>query len=323
MTKTEQTTIKKKQSKTIDKATKQVNKSTELKKEHEKSIKLTQIQNKKQGKTGEVRCSKLPQRFSKGDKKWPTTPGFKNINCCSSARGIFKGLSPMLLGPLTYEYESEGTFKITNLENMWQFSKVFPGEEDEKTGQPNTDFFKRRKEGWKDKKPHRHVKKGVKPLYAWWKGEKLSYFEARKNIYCKYYAMKIVETEAYKKLVEMLKDGYNIQILGYDGYDYLKEGKTLKDCFSDPRPFGHELVLCCLLTGHLVWEDDYDENNTKGVIEPVEQEEEEDSEEEDSEEENIEEVYEKPTRASKKVALDSLHKTFEGIKQKPRDYNKS
>jgi hypothetical protein len=108
------------------------------------------------------------------------------------------------------------------------------------------------------------------PLYSYWKGKKLSYLEARREIYCPAYAQCVVKTKAYKKLEELLDDGVNVQvefseniihndcdqILGYDGYDYISEGKTLKDCFYDTkRPFGHELVLACLLNGERVWEE--------------------------------------------------------------------
>jgi hypothetical protein len=49
-------------------------------------------------------------------------------------------------------------------------------------------------------------------------------------------------------LNQMLNDGTNLQIVGYDGY---REGveQSLWDHFNDTsRPFGHELVLYTLLT---------------------------------------------------------------------------
>ena len=58
------------------------------------------------------------------------------------------------------------------------------------------------------------------PLFSYWKGKKLSYLEARKEIYCPEYSKAVIQTEAYKQLNKLLDDGYNIQIVGYDGYDY-------------------------------------------------------------------------------------------------------
>lgn len=74
-------------------------------------------------------------------------------------------------------------------------------------------------------------------------------------MYCPAYAAGVVKTKAYKELLSLLDQGYNLQILGYDGYDYQTEGKTLEACLNDTtRPFGHELVLVCLLTNQRVWE---------------------------------------------------------------------
>ncbi|EFC48496.1 predicted protein [Naegleria gruberi] len=255
-TKKKQTIKQKKKNEVIEITEQDLEK--QAKKQHDQSVKKQQELNKKRNSKGDVRCDKLPGRFSKGNKKWPIVTGYKNVNCCSGASGIFKELSPMKLGPYEYEHGSEKC-TITNLENLWQFSKVFPGEEEQvrnDNGQltkvPNSEFFERRTKGWKDEKAHRHVKR-EKPLYSWWKGEKFNYMQARRKIYCPLYAEKVVETEAYKKLEEMVNSGMNIQILGFDGYNY--DGKTLKECFEDTsKPFGHELVLCCLLKNQRVWE---------------------------------------------------------------------
>jgi hypothetical protein len=156
---------------------------------------------------------------------WPNKEGYLNINVCSGAKGIFAQLSPMRCGPISYEdSHTNGKVSVTNVENLWQFSKVWTGELDKK-GEPTEEFFDRREKGWKDPKGRRWVKKGDGinpnvPLCSYWNGKKLDYIDARKAIYCPEYANSVVKTEAYKKLEEMLEEGYNIQILGFDGYDY-------------------------------------------------------------------------------------------------------
>jgi hypothetical protein len=173
----------------------------------------------------------------------------------------------MKLGPITYDLSDDnngetGQVKIKNLENCWQFSKVWTGEEDEDTEKPTKEFWTRRKEGWEDVKAHRWVKKGNDsngnrniPLYSYWKGQKLSYMQARGAIYCPLYAELVQKTDAYKKLKKLVDEGCNVQILGFDGYDFDGEGMTLADCYRDTsRPFGHEHVLCGLLKGEHVWE---------------------------------------------------------------------
>ena len=116
---------------------------------------------------GQIRCGKLNHT--------PDLEGYIVVNCCSTSKDqLYKQLSPMLLGP--YEYEMDATdypldeknkpskkVVIHNLENFWQFSKVWEGEEEsfynEKTKtnelRPNRLFFERRAEGWNDKKAHR------------------------------------------------------------------------------------------------------------------------------------------------------------------------
>ncbi|KAL9656933.1 hypothetical protein ABK040_007024 [Willaertia magna] len=220
---------------------------------------------------GQIRCGKLNHNTE--------LEGFTVINCCSTSNDkLYKQLSPMLLGPYEYEMNIDNDYpleeikllkknknykpeiiSIQNLENYWQFSKVWKEEEELNPEinemRPNKTFFNRRLEGWKDKKAHRWVKKGEVPLYAWWHGRKLDYMQARREIYCPLYAEKVVHTEGFKKLQNLLKRGDNLLILGYDGYDYHAEGMTLNDCFNDvSRPFGHELVLCGLLTGDYVWQ---------------------------------------------------------------------
>ena len=54
-----------------------------------------------------------------------------------------------------------------------------------------------------------------------------------------------VQTE-FKKLKKALRNGFNLNIVGYDGYHV---DKSLWECYNDvSRPFGHELVLYTLLT---------------------------------------------------------------------------
>jgi hypothetical protein len=200
-------------------------KATQLKqalKDHEVTVKAAQKENKKDKIPGKIRANKLPHRLDKSikDKSWPKADGYKNIGVCSGSPGIFKELSPMKLGPI--KHDEAGLPAAKNLENLWQYSKVFSGDVDAK-GNILPSWFARRKQGFSDPKPHRRAKKlspGEKTLYSYWKGEKLDYMEARRKIYCPLYAEYVVKTAAWTKLKEIMNDGYNIQILGYDGYDY-------------------------------------------------------------------------------------------------------
>jgi len=130
-------------------------------------------------------------------------------------------------------------------------SKVFPGDEDAETKLPTREWFERRKQGWTDEKPHRHVQKGVKPLYSFYKGQKLNYVESRKTLYCPMYENLVRKTKPYQALEKLVSEGTNIQILGYDGY---KLENTFQEYIDCPNViFGHELVLCAMLSGQKVW----------------------------------------------------------------------
>ena len=195
-----------------------------------------------------VRCNRLPYRFGTGEKKWPVIHGFRNINVCSSGQGVWKQLSPMKLGPILFdEHYPDGSVvekTATNLENLWQSAKVWPGEEDEKTGYPTPEWYTRRDKICHDVKGHRHIKKEA-PLYSWWQGQRLNYDEARRTIYIPLYMKLVQKTLAWQKLKTMVDSGEKVQILGYDGRDYEDLEAELEDL---TKPFGHELVLCGMLT---------------------------------------------------------------------------
>jgi len=242
----------------------------ERSKKHKKSIEKARIQNKKLKKRGQIRCNKLPYRFSKvKEKTWPNVDGFKNINVCSGSTQIYKNLSPMKLGPIIFKVvDFDGNIKkikAKNIENLWQASKVWKSDIDDKTKEPKEEWYETRNKYYKDEKAHRHIKKSSGkniniPLYSLWVNQKtkevqkLLYLQARGEIYCPIYEKCVKKTKAFKDLNKLIENGYNIQILGYDGYDYEANNITLKECFDDDsRPFGHELALTAILKNEKFW----------------------------------------------------------------------
>lgn len=226
---------------------------------------------KKSRARGLVRVGKHPGRFS--GQGWPELVGFTRINVTSGSKGIWKQLSPFHLGPIEvskygWNHATDPGEKVrqvempliaTNVENVWQASKVWTGEENAIDKIPIKEFFTRRSAVWTDPKAHRHIKKGKGPnknvpLYSLWGTQKLSYVEARKKIYCPIYSDLVKKTEAYKELERRVSQGENLLLIEYDGYDEVQEKKSLSECLNDAsRPFGHGLVLKCLLTGEEPW----------------------------------------------------------------------
>lgn len=217
--------------------------------------------NREAGVKGNVICSKL--RMMKDpdhiDGYRKVFPNFKHGNR-KDGFGCAR-LSPKSLGPV--KHGQPCLPDALNLENFHQGSKCFESELD-KNGRPLKKFYVTQIEMFKDPVPHRHKEvakdiKGNRNICSFWvwrlkNGEEkhLSYVDSR-QFYCNFYERLVKKEAEYKKLVKMMDDGINIQIIGYDAYDVdAVPGKTfaqkLDRCYKDgTRPFGHELVLFSML----------------------------------------------------------------------------
>jgi len=149
----------------------------------------------------------------------------------------------MLLGPV----EKDGV-ECKLMENLWQFSKVFPSEVDAKTGDPLPKFFERRKVMFAASKGKRHKMKGQKPAYSYWQGHRWSYLEARRELYLPVYVEYVQKTDGWRQLLTLHKRGVNLLILGYDGRAYTDLDAEFA---NGAASFGHELILCAMLQGKI------------------------------------------------------------------------
>jgi hypothetical protein len=164
------------------------------------------------------------------------------------------GLSPFFVGPVNL-YNSN---KAKNLENAWQYCKVYKEHVDE-NNDPTEEYFKWAKQGWENDKPMRFpMGRGAKPQYSLWDGKKLDYIDARKQIYAPLYAEAVVKTKAFKRLESIYNDPNRNQciwLFDFDGYSYVQENITLYDTLhDDTRPMGHAFVLASLLMNQKNWE---------------------------------------------------------------------
>jgi hypothetical protein len=180
----------------------------------------------------------------------PRTKMSGYINTTSRSNCWSVGLSPFYLGPVDL-YDGH---IARNVENAWQYSKVYAQHADEKG--PTIDYWTWAQYGWARERADRYpMGKGVKPLYSWWDGQKFPYVEARKKIYAPLYAKAVEKSDAYKQLAEIYKDKKEIWLWDFDGYDYHKEGMTLKDVLNcESKKMGHAFVLAMLLQNERVWE---------------------------------------------------------------------
>ncbi len=163
----------------------------------------------------------------------------------TSKSGQWAGLSPFNLGPC----QLYGGFEALNMENAWQFAKVYASQVDA-NGDPTDDYWTWAQQGWRDAKPHRYpMGKGAKPLYSLWGTEKLGYIEARRRIYAPLYIVAVQQTQSFQDLLSLINGGENVTLRDYDGYDHQDKGMSLTDVLNDPkRKMGHAFVLKALLT---------------------------------------------------------------------------
>lgn len=166
------------------------------------------------------------------------------INTTSRSRDWGKAFSPFLLGPV----DLYGDYVAQNVENAWQYSKVYP-EHIDVYGNPTEQYFQWAEAGWQSTKAERYpMGKGRKPKYSYWDGESYTYVEARKKIYIPTYSKAVAHTEAFQRLAE-LGAKQEVWLWDFDGYDHEKLGMTLNEVADHgTKKCGHAFVLKMMLT---------------------------------------------------------------------------
>lgn len=165
----------------------------------------------------------------------------------SKANNWMRGLSPFILGPCPLY----GDFISKNMENAWQFSKVYPEFID---GEKIKDeYFEWARKGWEDSTAHRYpMGKGKIPNFSYWDGQKLGYVAARKKIYIPLYANAVKDTEAFKYLKATyetcIKDNRDLYLVDFDAYRHKQMGMTYTDVANcSTKKMGHAFVLAMML----------------------------------------------------------------------------
>jgi hypothetical protein len=178
-------------------------------------------------------------------KRWRELPGFRNVSVCQGAKK-WKALAPRFLGPLVFD-----GVPAVNLANVWTYSQVTA--QDLRNGAIKPEWFEHRR--WGFGQPDKKRSAQQTPLFWLWEGgAQLDLVQARKA-YCALYARLVQAKDEYRELHLLVQQGYNLQLFGYDAWDFTEQGKTLLQAIEDPTArFGHELVLYGLLTGQRVWD---------------------------------------------------------------------
>ena len=215
---------------------------------HEQEIQEVAAVHRSKGKKGEVILYKM-RMF----KTPPYRSGFLNVlpNYLDKhpKEGLgLPALSPKSIGPI--EHGQPGLPQSLNLENFHQGNKVFPCEMEGDIILPA--FYATRLAMYQDPIPHRHkeVAKGKNvPVCSVWirkdgSEQRVSYVESR-QFYCTFYERHVSLLPEYALLRQRIAEGTNLQLCGYDAY---QPTQSIEACYLDAtKPFGHELVLYCML----------------------------------------------------------------------------
>jgi len=167
----------------------------------------------------------------------------------SKSKNWSVGLSPFKLGPC----ELYDGYVAKNMENAWQFSKVYPEHYSEEDGIVLDSYWTWAENGWNDNYAHRYpMEKGAIPKFSYWDGECLSYVEARKKIYIPVYYRAVKDTEAFKTLKaqydESEAEGKDLYLVDFDAYRHKQLGMTYKEVINcESRKMGHAFVLAMML----------------------------------------------------------------------------
>jgi len=169
------------------------------------------------------------------------------INTTSRSTDWGRGLSPFLNGPCPLP-EGAPCKEAKNIENAWQYAKVYPEHVDEDEN-PTEEYFKWARMGFLTQRGVRYpMGKGKHSLYSWWNGKKHGCIEARKNIYIPIYQSAIEKTEAYEMLKAFYSEKESIVLWDFDGYDHDKFGVSIDEVINDSnRIMGHAFVLKMML----------------------------------------------------------------------------
>lgn len=169
------------------------------------------------------------------------------VNPCSNSNSDWQSdLSPFIIGPC----KLYNGLTALNMENAWQYSKVYKDHINPSDGLPTADYFRWAEEGWANPRAVRYPRgRGAKPEYSFWDGHKYGYIDARKQIYGPLYARAVLKRPGWQKLKDLYENHQGTLVIrDFDGYDHVALGMTLSDVVHLPRrKMGHAFVLAMLL----------------------------------------------------------------------------
>jgi hypothetical protein len=287
--------------------------TTSMQKMHDKlitsNVEEARKLNRKYNQTGSIRVGRIAGRFEKGV-KFPVTDGYINIVVASvNKTQIGSMLTPFVLKD-TQDRIMENIWQFSKVypsigqqsaksKNQWYWPAV---QHTSAEGDILPDYWKWRDAGMHHRQAVRSPVASVercKCLYSLWPSDclgkniatyeitssnksdtmsKLSYIEARIQVYCPLYILLAKRTGDFIVLQHLLREGYNIQLLDPDGprlicpdqspYNYMTNGEygesgvgsipineeIINDLLDDiMQPFCHSYALATALLKKEEW----------------------------------------------------------------------
>lgn len=162
---------------------------------------------------------------------------------------MWKGLSPFFLGPVTLPRVPGEKERATflNLENAWQYSKVYPklghlvdNSEEAALSDAYLDWRAHGSQARADRYP---AGKGAVPAFSVYGNLRLSYVAARKLIYVPQYARLVMLTDEYSMLAAQCAKGKSLLLLEFDAHPD-QNSMSFNDIVNNVRlKMGHSYVL--------------------------------------------------------------------------------
>lgn len=190
--------------------------------------------------TYEIRCC--------GPRREDRPPdGARVFNVTSRSSDACRALSPFLLRP------HHGLAR--NVENYWQFSKVFPEHWSASRMEPHPEWYDWRNRGWDRERAVRHpMGKGARPVCSWVEGVgPLGYILARELLYIPSYILAVRNTPEAVGAVRLIREAAEkepVWLWDFDTYDHLAGlPRSIDYLIQDSsRPLGHGFLVWALVT---------------------------------------------------------------------------
>lgn len=176
---------------------------------------------------------------------------YVELNVTSRSTDWGKALSPFLLGPVV---TVNGT--ALNVENAWQYSKIWPMHWDEEKQEPRPAYWYWRQKGFDTKYGQRYPfgKEEQNNTLGTWLGKKgergrlVPYTQAKRLLYVPTYQQALRASAWYPTFIKFIADAYhtdtNLVFRDFDTFNHYEKGMTLMDILnSSDHRYGHGFIL--------------------------------------------------------------------------------